>query len=72
MSFAHYTDNPTECPLTLDSNLVAVENWTYPTAHSRSMGPFGCLSEQASLTKVSLSGEQTSSMFFTVSQDMMD
>ena len=53
MSLAHYTDNPTECPRTLDSNLVAVDNWTYPTAHSRSMGPFGYLFEQASLTKVS-------------------
>ena len=45
------------------NNLVAVENSIYPTAHSRSMGPFGYLFEQASLTKVSLSGEQTSSMF---------
>ena len=54
------------------SNLVAVENSTYPTAHSRSMGPFGYLFEQASFTKVSLSGEQTNSIFFTVSQDMMD
>ena len=50
MPFAHYTDNPTDfTEHTLDGNQVTVDNWTYPTAHSRSMNPFGFLAEQASL-----------------------
>ena len=32
MSFAHYTDDPER---TSDVNQVAVDNWTYPTAHAQ-------------------------------------
>ena len=43
------------------------DNWTYETAHSRSMGPFGYLVE----TK-SISLENRQAFFFTVCQHMMD
>ena len=36
-------------PSALDGNQVTVDNWTYLTSHSRTMNPFGCLAEQASV-----------------------
>ena len=51
MSFAHYTDNPTDfIEQTLDGNQVTVDNWSNPSPYSSLMSPFDYLGGQPSLT----------------------
>ena len=73
MSVAHYTDNPTDfTEHSPDGNQVSVDKWTHLTAHSRSMGPFGYLAGQASLTRLSPNGlldDMTSNSFASVQGD---